>query len=282
MAEKKIALITGASSGFGLLTSVALARNGWNVIATMRDLARREPLENAARSAGANERIHPLRLDITENAAIPGVIAQIVRDHGRIDALINNAGFAMSGFAEDMRLEEIRQQFDTNFFGHVAMTQAVLPVMRAQRSGHIIMVSSISGLVGQAVVSSYSASKFALEGWSEALRIETHSLGIRVVLVEPGAFKTDIWSRNVKVGSFAISPESPNHERARRFADFVKTKVPKRDPQEVVRLIVKIVSDPNPRLRYRIGTDAHIQLWLKRLLPWKTFERLIAKGVKID
>ena len=279
---EKVAVITGASSGFGLLTAVELARQGWTVIATMRDLARREPLETAARAAGANDRIHCLRLDINETASIPGVVASIVRDHGRIDALINNAGFAMSGFAEDMRLEEIRQQFDTNFFGHVAMTQAVLPTMRAQRSGHIVMVSSISGLVGQPVVSSYSASKFALEGWSETLRIETHSLGIRVVLVEPGAFKTDIWSRNVKIGAFAISPESPNHDRARRFADFVKNKVPKRDPQEVVRLIARIVNDPNPRLRYRIGTDAHIQLWLKRLLPWKTFERMVAKMVKID
>ena len=252
------------------------------VVATMRDLARRESLEATARAAGASERIHCLRLDITETAAIPGVVADIVRQHGRIDALINNAGFAMSGFAEDMHLEEIRQQFDTNFFGHVAMTQAVLPTMRAQHSGHIVMVSSISGLVGQPVVSSYSASKFALEGWSETLRIETHSLGIRVVLVEPGAFKTDIWSRNVKIGTFAISPQSPNHERARRFADFVKNKVPKRDPQEVVHLIARIVNDPNPRLRYRVGADAHVQLWLKRLLPWKTFERLIAKGVKID
>lgn len=281
MAER-VAVITGASSGFGLLTAVELARQGWTIVATMRDLARGEQLEAAARAAGVSERIHPLRLDITETAAIPGVVAAVLRDRGRIDALINNAGFAMSGFAEDMRLEEIRQQFDTNFFGHVAMTQAMLPVMRAQRSGHIVMVSSISGLVGQPVVSSYSASKFALEGWSETLRIETHSLGIRVVLVEPGAFKTDIWSRNVKVGSFAISPESPNHARARRFADFVKNKVPKRDPQEVVRLIARIVNDPNPRLRYRIGADAHIQLWLKRLLPWKMFERLVAKGVKID
>src|SRR5207244_11578871 len=96
------------------------------------------------------------------------------------------------------------------------------PVTCKTRSGHSIMVSSISGLVGQPVVSSYSASKFALEGWSEVLRIETHSLGIRVVLVEPGAFKTDIWDRNVRIGAFALTPESPNHERARRFAQCVQ------------------------------------------------------------
>jgi NAD(P)-dependent dehydrogenase (short-subunit alcohol dehydrogenase family) len=188
----------------------------------------------------------------------------------------------MAGFAEDMRLEEIRQQLETNFFGHVAMTQAVLPAMRAQKSGHIIMVSSISGRVGQPVVSSYSASKFALEGWSEALRIETRSLGIRVVLVEPGAFKTDIWDRNVRIGEFAVRPEAPNHARAARFAEWVQTRVPKRDAREVARLIARIAEDPNPRLRYLAGTDAYAQLWLKRLLPWRMYEKMVAKATRID
>ena len=281
MAEK-VAVITGASSGFGLLTTLELARNSWTVIATMRDLSRADDLKGAAQAENVAANIHFMQLDITNTVSIPEAVKQIERNHGRIDALINNAGFAMSGFAEDMRLEEIRQQFETNFFGHVAMTQAVLPIMRRQRSGHIVMVSSISGLVGQPVVSSYTASKFALEGWSETLRVETHSLGIRVVLVEPGAFDTGIWSRNVKVGSFAISPDSPNHERARRFSEFVKTKVAKRDPREVSRLIARILNHPNPRLRYRIGTDAHIQIWLKRLLPWKAYERMIARAVRID
>jgi NAD(P)-dependent dehydrogenase (short-subunit alcohol dehydrogenase family) len=181
-----------------------------------------------------------------------------------------------------MLLEEIRQQLDTNFFGHVAMTKAVLPVMRKQRSGHIIMVSSIAGLLGQPVVSSYSASKFALEGWSEALRIETHSLGIRVVLVEPGAFKTDIWDRNVRIGSFALSPASPNHERARRFAAWVQKEVPKRGARAVACLIADIANLPNPKLRYRIGRDAAIGYWLRRLLPWKTYEKMMAKTYRID
>jgi NAD(P)-dependent dehydrogenase (short-subunit alcohol dehydrogenase family) len=187
----------------------------------------------------------------------------------------------MAGFAEDIRLAELRQQFETNFFAHVAMTKAVLPVMRRQRSGHIIMVSSISGRVGQPVISSYSASKFALEGWSEALRIETFSLGIRVVLLEPGAFGTDIWRRNAKVGEDALRDDSPNRQRSAGFAEMVK-KLHKADAIVVARLIARIAADPNPKLRYRIGFDAHLQRWLRALLPWRAWEKLVAKAVKID
>ena len=278
----KVALITGSSSGFGLLTTVELAKRGYRVVATMRDTTRRGRLDEAVGAAGLKDSVDVRRLDITDQGTLFATIEQIIQYHKRIDVLVNNAGFAMAGFAEDMRYAEIRQQFETNFFGHVSVTKSVLPVMRAQKSGHIIMVSSIAGRVGQPVVSSYSASKFALEGWSEALRIETHSLGIRVVLVEPGAFATDIWDRNVKVGAFAIDPKSPNHERGGRYSEFVKTKVTKADPTIVSSLIGKIADDPNPRLRYVVGRDAKMQLWLKRLLPWKSYEKTVAKAVKID
>jgi NAD(P)-dependent dehydrogenase (short-subunit alcohol dehydrogenase family) len=278
----KVALITGSSSGFGLLTTVELAKRGYRVVATMRDTTRRGRLDEALGAAGLKDSVEIRRLDITDGGTLFATIDQIIKYHKRIDVLVNNAGFALAGFAEDLRYAEIRQQFETNFFGHVSVTKAVLPTMRAQKSGHIIMVSSISGLVAQPVVSSYSASKFALEGWSEALRIETHSLGIRVVLVEPGAFATDIWDRNVKLGAFAVDPRSPNHERGARYSEFVKTKVSKADPQIVATLIADIADNPNPKLRYLVGRDAKIQLWLKRLLPWKSYEKTIAKAVKID
>jgi NAD(P)-dependent dehydrogenase (short-subunit alcohol dehydrogenase family) len=278
----KVALITGSSSGFGLLTTVELAKRGYKVVATMRDTSRRGRLDEAIGAAGLKDSVDVRRMDITDQGTLFATIEQIIKYHTRIDVLVNNAGFAMAGFAEDMRYAEIRQQFETNFFGHVAVTKSVLPVMRAQKSGHIIMVSSISGLVAQPVVSSYFASKFALEGWSEALRIETHSLGVRVVLVEPGAFATDIWDRNVKVGAFALDPKSPNHERGGRYSQFVKTQVTKADPKIVSTLIADIADDPNPRLRYVVGRDAKMQLWLKRLLPWKRYEKVIAKAVKID
>jgi len=278
----KVALITGSSSGFGLLTTVELANRGYKVVATMRDTGRRGRLDEALGAAGLKDSVDVRRLDITDQGTLFATIEQIIAYHKRIDVLVNNAGFAMAGFAEDMRYAEIRQQFETNFFGHVAVTKSVLPVMRAQKSGHIIMVSSIAGLVGQPVVSSYCASKFALEGWSEALRIETRSLGIRVVLVEPGAFATDIWDRNAKVRAFALDPKSPNHERGARFGEYVKTKVSKADPTVVSKLIADIADDPNPKLRYIVGRDAKMAFLMKRVLPWKTWEKMIAKTVKID
>jgi NAD(P)-dependent dehydrogenase (short-subunit alcohol dehydrogenase family) len=142
--SRKIAVITGSSSGFGLLTAVELAKRGFGVVATMRDLGRRERLDEAASSAGVTLDVR--RLDVTEFGAIPAFVDRVTGDHGRVDVLVNNAGFAVAGFAEDLTLEEVRLQFETNFFGHVAMTQAVLPAMRRQRSGHIIMISSIGGL----------------------------------------------------------------------------------------------------------------------------------------
>ena len=169
---------------------------------------------------------------------------EIVRDHGRIDVLVNNAGFSVAGFAEDMTLDELRHQMETNFFGNVAMTKAVLPVMRGQKSGHIITVTSVAGSLGQPLLSAYSASKYALEGWSESLRIETHSLGIRVSLVEPGAYDTDIWERNIVIAKGALDPESPNKERSQRFAEFVKNSAKnRRDAREVAKLIVRIAQN---------------------------------------
>ena len=167
-----------------------------------------------------------------------------------------------------------------NFFGHVAMTKAVLPIMRFQHSGHIIMLSSILGVIGQPVVSSYCASKFALEGWTEAARIEMASLGVKLVLVEPGAFKTDIWDRNVVISQGALAPDSPNKERSRRFTDGVK-KTEMGDAWDVARLIVRIAQNPNPSLRYRIGRDAALGYWMRRILPWNTWEKMIAKRSSI-
>jgi len=276
-----VAVVTGSSSGFGLLTSVELAKAGFRVVATMRDLGRRELLDKGAHSAGVSANIDIRQLDITNFAGMPEVVERVMRDYGRIDVLLNNAGFAVAGFIEDLKLEEIRLQFETNFFGHVALTKAVLPIMRQQRSGHIIMVSSISGLHGSPTISSYSASKHALEGWSESLRIEVNSLGIKVVLVEPGSFQTDIWTRNARIGEKAFDGTSLNRERGERMRDRIQ-QLPKKDPIAVARLIANIAQDPNPKLRYLIGNDAHVPLWLKRLLPWKWHEKLIARALKID
>ncbi len=283
MAEEKIAVVTGSSSGIGLLTAVELALNGYRVVATMRNLANSGRLEEAAKTAGVHDRLDLRRLDITEFVSLSLAAEATVHDHGRIDVLVNNAGFSMAGFAEDMTLAELRHQFETNFFGNVAMTKAVLPFMRAQKSGHIITVTSIAGRLGQPGLSAYSASKYALEGWSESLRIETYSLGIRVSLVEPGAYDTDIWERNVVIAKGSLDPASPNKERSRRFAEHVKSSAKqRRDAREVAQLIVRIAQSPNPKLRYLIGSDAKAQLWLRRIVPWRRYERLRAKALKID
>jgi short-subunit dehydrogenase len=204
-----------------------------------------------------------------------------VRDYGRIDVLVNNAGFAVAGFIEDVKLDELRMQFETNFFGAVAMTKAVLPIMRKQGLGHIIQISSIGGLQGTLSLSSYSASKHALEGWSESLRLEVRPLGIKVVLVEPGAFATDIWTRGAVMAKEAVKETSPNHQRSLRMRSAVE-KIPKADPIGVAKMIVAIAQDPNPKLRYLVGRDAKMQLAFKRILPWKTYEKVIANFLKVD
>ncbi len=247
----------------------------------MRDLSRRSLLDQAAQRADARERIDVRPLDISDFDAIPRVVRQILADYGRLDVLVNNAGFVFAGFVEDIRLGELRAQMDTNFFGHVALTQAVLPAMRAQQAGHIIMVSSESGRMGSPGIGSYSASKFALEGWSETLRIECRALGIKVVLVEPGAFKTDIWDRNVRLNESLVAGDSPNQERGRRLKEWAVT-VPKADPRRVAELIARIAEDPNPRLRYMIGRDARLRWWLRNLLPWRWYERLVLRKVGLD
>jgi NAD(P)-dependent dehydrogenase (short-subunit alcohol dehydrogenase family) len=245
---EKVAVLTGASSGFGLLTSVELAKAGFRVIASMRDPGRRERLVQAAASVQVSDLIDVRALDVTQVDSISEFVDSVIRDYGRIDVLVNNAGFAVGGFAEDIRLEELRLQFETNFFGAVAMTKAVLPIMRRQRSGHIIQISSIGGLQGAVSVSSYSASKHALEGWSESLRLEVNSLGIKVVLVEPGAFETGVWTSGAVMGQEAKKNTSPNFQRSLRMREVIAT-IPKADPIAVARTIVAIAQNPNPKLR---------------------------------
>src|ERR1700758_2269479 len=278
---EKIAVITGTSSGFGVLTSVELAKASFRVVATMRDLGRRGRLDQAVSAAGVGETIDVRELDVTKFETMPPFVESVVRDYGRIDVLVNNAGFPVAGFAEDIKLEELRLQFETNFFGAVALTKAVLPTMRQQRSGHIIQLSSIGGLQGAVTVSSYSASKHALEGWSESLRLEVNALGIKVVLVEPGAFNTGVWTEGARMAEGAKKNTSPNFQRSLRMREVIQ-KIPKADPIVVAREIVAITQDPNPKLRYIVGRDARMQLTLKRMLPWKTYEKMIANFLKLD
>ena len=285
MPAKQVSIVTGSSSGFGLLTVVELAKAGFFVVATMRQPYRRTRLDEALAKSGkeVSSRVQVRQLDVTDFAGASAVVTDIVRKHGRIDLLVNNAGFGVGGFAEDVLLDELRLQFETNFFGQVALTKAVLPTMRTQRSGHIIMVSSVLGLMGQPVASSYCASKHALEGWAETLRIEVRSLGIKVVLVEPGAFKTDIWTRNIIVSRGSTDESSPNRERNRRYVDGLKKSMPAMaDPVQVANLIARLAQNPSPRLRYRVGRDAKIGYYMRALLPWNIWESMVERRTKIS
>lgn len=273
----RTALITGAASGFGLLTAVTLARRGWRVLATMRDLSRRGRLEDAARAAGVLDRIELLALDVTDNAQIAELAASIAARLSRLDAIVNNAGFAMAGFGEDVTDAELRKQFDTNFFGAAAVTRAFLPLLRRQGSGHVVMITSISGRMGFPGVSSYSASKFALEGWAETLRLEMKPLGVQIVLVEPGSFETDIWTRNAIFSAGAQAANSPNAARTARLLNSREARKPKANPQRVADGIAAILDDPRPRLRYVFGGDAKLGLLLKGVLPSKLLEWLLIR-----
>ncbi len=278
----KTVLITGASSGFGLLASIALAKRGWQVIATMRDLERRALLEEPARAAGVLDRIEIHALDVTNAGEIDALAAELGKREAPLHAVVNNAGFALPGFADDVTDAELRQQFDTNFFGAVAMTRAFLPQLRRQGFGHIVMISSVSGRMGFAGVGSYSASKFALEGWTESLRYEMLPLGIQVVLIEPGAFETDIWTRNAKIAANLTNPSSPNAARVGRWQAKIQSGTKKANPQPVIDRIVAVLENPRPKLRYVVGRDAKMGLLLRSLLPWSVFERIIRKNTGLE
>ncbi len=275
--NRHLAVITGCSSGFGLLSTVELARQGWTVVATMRDLNRRGALDEAIVRAGVGEHVSVRQLDATAHATHKAFVEAVLADYGRIDLLVNNAGFAMAGFVEDLTLEEYRRQFETNFFGMVSLTKEVLPAMRQQRSGRIINLSSIAGRTGTPAMSAYNASKFAMEGYTEALRLEMAPIGVFPILIEPGSFETGIWYHKENVAAAAADPNSPNTVRSGRFRDYIQQSLQRADANDVARLIAHVASVPDPKLRYPIGKDAKLLLLLRLLLPWKAFESLVVK-----
>jgi short-subunit dehydrogenase len=272
-----VALVTGASSGFGLLTSVELARRGLSVFASMRDLSRADRLRAAAGEAGV--RVEVLELDVTRADAVARAAAEVERAAGRIDVLVNNAGFGLGGAVEDLSLVELREQFETNFFGLVALTKAVLPGMRERRHGRIINLSSVGGRVAVPGLSAYCASKFAVEGFSESLRHELLPFQVFVSLVEPGTFRTDIFDRNRRVADRARDPGSPWYAFTRRMERMVDHRVEKStaDPRQVALLIADIAGSARPRLRYLVGRDARAESLLARVLPARLWESAVGR-----
>ncbi len=275
----KTVLVTGCSSGFGLKTAVTLAANEFRVFATMRDLGKRTALDTALAEAGAKADI--LALDVTDKASIEVVVGSVMSQAGRIDALVNNAGFGIGGFIEDLSLDDYRRQMETKFFGLVAVTKAVLPQMRGQRAGRIVNISSIGGRAGNPVVSAYVASKFAVEGFSESLAFETSLFDVSVVLIEPGAFKTEIFQSNRQVAAGMRDPNSPYAEVSRTFEAKLDSMMERLagDPQKVADAVLHALTVAKPRLRYLVGTDAKLMGTVHRLLGFGAYSALVRRFI---
>ncbi|MFC5450355.1 SDR family oxidoreductase [Paenibacillus aestuarii] len=277
--DERVALVTGASSGFGMLTSIALAKNGYYVIATMRDPAKQSPLLALAEGAGIEQRLEIMQVDVTVHESIDRAVGEVIRKHGRIDVLVNNAGYAIGGYVEDVPMEAWKEQLETNVFGVIAAAKAVLPHMRAQASGCIINLSSVSGLTAYPGFAPYSTSKFAIEGFSESLRLEMKPYGVRVVLVEPGAYRTDIWSKGF--AGVYTTEASPYWSRLSKLLQMVKqTAGSAPDPQEVADAIVSIAGRSRPKLRYPLGRGVRLGLWSRSLLPWKWYEAVVLRMLR--
>lgn len=265
MDTKKVILVTGSSSGFGRLTVETLARQGHQVYASMRDInGRNAEASDQIRELAERENlaINLVELDVTDDVSVDEAVSEVIDRSGRVDVLVNNAGFGYMGPTETFTLDQIQQQFDTNFFGVARMNRAVLPYMRGQGSGLLLHVSSIAGRLTMPFMGIYSASKFAVESLAEAYRYELSSLGIDSVIVEPGAFPTSIFA---KIGQPA------DHSRLAEYGDLAK--IPQQmgagfeemfsgdtapDPQEVADAIAKLVATPAGQrpLRTLVGQDA--------------------------
>ncbi len=270
MERRMIVLVTGARSGFGLLTAVAAARAGHRVYAGLRDPESADDLMAAA--AGLS--VIPIALDVVDAAQREAAVARIVAEEGRLDALVNNAGIAVGGFLEQLGEEEIRRLFEVNVFGLWALTRRCLPLLRASR-GVVVNVSSMAGRMALPGLGAYAASKHAVEGMSEALRHEMRPFGVRVSLVEPGPYQTDIFGRNRQVAAASREPGPYAEMQAKVERLFAGAKMG--DPREVAALIVQILEDPSPRLRYPLGPGVLARIWMRRLLPFEAQEKVIRR-----
>ncbi|EOO21156.1 oxidoreductase [Bacillus cereus] len=278
--NKKTAIITGASSGFGLLTTLELAKKDYFVIATMRNLEKQIDLISQATKLDLQQNIKVQQLDVTDQGSIHN-FQLFLNEINRIDILINNAGYANGGFIEEIPVEDYRKQFETNLFGAISITQLVLPYMRKQKSGKIINISSISGQVGFPGLSPYVSSKYALEGWSESLRLEVKPFGIDVALLEPGSYNTNIW----EVGKQLAENQSDTTSPYKEYMDKIQKHINNGNdtlgnPMDVANKIVEIAEARRTTLRYPIGKGIKFMIFAKKVLPWRLWEFLVLRSFK--
>lgn len=274
--ERRTILITGCSSGIGADAAVTLARRGWRVFA-----AARKP-RDVARLAG--EGLEALQLDYADEASIGRAVeAVLAATGGRLDAVFNNGAYALPGAVEDLPTEGLRAQFEANLFGWHALTRRVIPVMRRQRQGRIVQCSSVLGYIPMKYRGAYIASKFALEGLSETLRLELFGTGIEVVLIEPGPIATRFDINALAVFRATIDIEGSVHreEYLRRIARMERggSSSPfKLGPEAVTAALIRALEAPRPRPRYRVTVPSHVAALLRRALPTSALHRFLARA----
>lgn len=271
-AAQKVVLVTGASSGIGKACAEDLHARGYRVFGTQRRL----PAPPDGRG------VEMIAMDVDTDASVAHGIDTVAQQAGRIDAVINNAGNAYMGSVEDTSIAEAKAQLETNFFGVLRVCRAVLPIMRRQGGGHIINISSLAGVLGLPFSGLYSASKFALEGMTESLRWETRNHGIRVVLIEPGDFRSQLAVTRRTVGGAATNDAyRAAFEKFKAQQEKDESGAP--SPEPVAQLVVRILRDPSPRLRYSAGMlGQRIVIPAKRLLPQRVFEWVLSRALALD
>ena len=270
---EKVALVTGSSSGIGLETVLSLARDGYHTFASMRNLGKAGELEHAAKKE--NLSIEIIELDVDKEESVVSAIKKIIEKGGRLDVLVNNAGYGQFGCTEDVSVGDFRKQFETNFFSIVRIIQEVAPIMRKQSSGNIINISSVAGRIGFPGSPAYICSKFALEGLGECLRYELGQFGIKTTLIEPGVIKTDFFN-SMKVSESKSDPKykalTENILAGLKMMVEMGTA-----PSQVAEVVMKAIHDDEMQPRYVVGTDAAMFIEAKKMKTDLEFEKYMSK-----
>ena len=266
-------MITGASSGIGRATALHLAESGYKVLASSRSLRRLSSLSDEALYRGFPLEI--IEININEDQSVKDAVSEMFSRFQKIDVLINNAGYGLWGPVGELSINEIKRQFETNFFAAVRMINAVLPSMIERRSGSIINVSSVLGRLGIPFNGAYTSSKFALEGISESIRTEVKPFGVRVSLVEPGWFQTNFQNNMMSSQRTELGVSQYSDYIARYQKNYGRFKRRGGDPARVAKLIHKIISSRNPRFRYVIGADARLGIAGMKFLPQRIYWALL-------
>ena len=278
MKDKKTVLVTGCSSGIGYATCLVFARNNFVTYGSVRDLSKAGRIQEITNKEKLPLKI--IRLDVNEDESIRIAIQKIISDSGRIDILINNAGYGLFGPIEEISIKEIKEQFETNFFGTIRLIKAIVPIMRKQRNGTIVNISSMVGRFGVPLNAAYVSSKFALEGLSESISFELDEFGIKVILVEPGVIQTDFF-QNLKIkGNDTKSPYYKLMDKSKRIAFLkaaMKNSVSSSD--QVANTILHAVNSRDPDMRYIIGNDATNSIHMRNSLSDREFMKWIKDGM---